>query len=183
MAKQLLPITILTNKIFKSTRGRFLFLFGVIGVILIVVIAFSGPSQSPIPKSILSSVSFPVYYPDPGRIPAGYSLDSKHIERINPGVVILFISRGAEAQYVVISEEANPGSPVINHFLADNIPLHSNLSTPLGTAAIGAYNDGREERTVISLPVINGGPWIIATAPGNANLAQFSKIVEVLIKS
>ncbi len=172
----------ITLKDLGTVKGRVVIVVSVVVILLIGAFFFSGPAPSPIPRSISSKVSFPVYYPDPGRLPNGYSLNFASTEVVNPGVVIMFVGYGKQSQYIVMSEEAMPSSSTISNFLTSNIPLNTSFNTPFGSGVIGAYNDGKELRTVISLP-INNGPWIIATAPKSINSSQFENILSSLIKN
>lgn len=175
-------ISVAQLKEINSYRGRYALLIGGVVLTLFLVIFLSGTSTSPILKSVSSAVAFPVYYPDPSRLPAGYTLNTSTIEVVKPGVVILNVSVPGRKQNIVFSEEVKPSLATINSFLADYIPLHVSFNSPFGSANVGAYNDGNGIRSVISLP-INNGPWIIATAPGNVSNSIFESIVNTLVKN
>lgn len=152
-------------------------------IILVIGLGFVAISKtplSPIPKSILSRVKFPVYYPDANQLPKGFNLNKSSIQYINPGVVIYTINYGSN-NGIVISEEAKPSSNVVTQYDSSYIPLHTTFPTPIGQAVLGAYNDGKNGlRSIVSLP-INNGPWLIATAPGNLSKAKYEQVIESLL--
>lgn len=171
------------TKVANSYQGRFAIILSLIVLVLVLgAVAVMRNSSSPIPKSILASAKFPVYYPDTSQLPAGFSLNQKSIQYINPGVVIFLISY-QHKQSIVVSEEVKPQASVINQYNSDYIPLHITFPTSMGQAILGAYNDGKNGlRSVVSLP-INNGPWLIATAPGNISHAQYEQVIESMVAS
>ena len=126
----------------NNNRGWYAIGFTILIVFVawMVALIYSSP-VSPIPKSILSSVNYPVYYPSQNRLPYGYSLDKKSIQLINPQVVILVIKRSSQ-NMIVVNEQSKPKTSVINNFATNYIPIHTSFWTPIGTATLGAYNNG-----------------------------------------
>ena len=166
----------------NDNRGWYAVGFTVFVVVIAWFIALISSNQiSPIPKSILSAVNYPVYYPAAGRLPAGYILDNRSIELVNPGVVI-YVIKYDQKNMVVVNEQANPGSTVINQYTSSYLPLHNTFWTPIGNAIMGAYNDGHSIKTVVSLPVYKG-PWLIVTAPSNINQTNLKEVIDSLTKS
>jgi hypothetical protein len=80
---------------------------------------------------------------------------------------------------VSISQQAQPGSDVIDSFLKTYIPLHTALSTKLGQAQVGASGQASNLHTIASLPIKNG-PWLIITAPADISQAELKQIIESL---
>ena len=167
----------------KSYPGR---LSGSLAVLLLALswiiwgLVQASQPLDPIPVSIISKVSFPVYFPDPSKLPSGFSLLKNSIQYSKPGVVIYVISNSLNQQ-VVISEQAEPAQSTIDSFLSSYIPLHATVSTADGEAQYGAMNQGKSLRSVISLPISNG-PWIIATASSSLSRAEFTQVINSMIK-
>lgn len=135
-------------------------------------------SGSPVPKDIRGQVGFAIYYPDQSKLPKGYVLDTQSFREADPGVV-LFSVRYGNSRSMAFSETVKPASDVIDKFYASAIPVHTQLTTSLGKAVIGAYGSGKDLRTIASLP-INNGPWLIITAPSDINHDDLSRIVQSL---
>lgn len=135
-------------------------------------------TKSPVPAGIRSAVTFPIYYPDAKRLPAGYSLNASSFQKVQDGVVLYSINRD-DGQRISMTEEESPGDKVIDDFNKNSIPLHTSVNTALGQANIGAYGQAPNSRTVVSLLVKNG-PWLIITAPSNASQSDIKQIIESL---
>jgi len=113
-------------------------------------------------------------------MPSGYRLDKESFRTAQPGVVLFSLSYG-NGRSMVFSEEAKPAGDTIDKFNASAIPVHTQVSTPIGTALVGAYGSGKDLRTIASLPIKNG-PWLIVTAPADINQADLGKILSSLTK-
>ncbi|HSX36517.1 MAG TPA: hypothetical protein VLG13_00110 [Patescibacteria group bacterium] len=137
-------------------------------------------TSSPVPQDIRKAVSFTVYYPDQKRLPQGYSLDTTTFRQAEPGVV-LFSLQYYNGKRMVFSEEQKPASDVINKFVTAAIPLHTELTTPLGKAEVGVYGNNADLHSVVSLPISNG-PWLIITAPADINQPNLTRILNSLTK-
>lgn len=146
----------------------------------IYVYRYYAGSHGPVPKSIRSAVSFPVYYPEQQRLPAGYRLDPGSFRLAGEGVLLFSVSSSRGGQ-LIFSEEASPGQDVINKFNTSAIPLHTPLSTTLGQADVGAYGSGAKLQTIVSLP-IGHGPWLIITAPANTDQNSLKQILQSLTR-
>ncbi len=166
---------------FFPKTARYRIIFVVLGVILIGGLSWavlSYKSASPVPAAIQKAVSFPVYYPAPGRLPAGYTLDSSSFRQAQAGVVIYSINHQG-GQPLIVSEEDQPAGSVISDFIKSYTPLHTTQNTSLGQAQIGAYGQPPNLRTVASLP-INNGPWLIITSPTDVNQTDLKQILQSL---
>ena len=150
-------------------------------IIVTVSILMSSKPTDPVPKSILTSVPYAIYYPDQSRLPSGYTLDIKSIQKSSGNVVEYFVDYGNK-QLVVVFEQTMPSQSTINHFTSTYMPLHTTFWTPMGNAVLGAINYGKSIRSVVSLP-INNGPWIIVTAPSNINQNDLKQVINSLIRS
>lgn len=168
------------SKLLENARVRFSIEIGFALLLLIWVVFLAFRPIDPVPKFVLSGVSFPVYYPVQNGLPSGFSLDTGSFRLPQPDILIFSVNYG-HGQSIVFSEEAEPSGSVIHHFTSDYLPLHSSLQTKLGNATVGAYNNSGL-KSVISLP-INHGPWVIASAPSTINQANFDKVIESLAKS
>lgn len=171
----------LTISFFNSYRGRFILMMSLIAVVIVLfTVAVIRQPASPIPASIVSSVSFPIYYPNQNKLPSGYTLNPNSFEKVSSGVILFSVSY-ARNQNIAIVEQAMPASSVIARYAVDYIPLHNNINTPNGKAIYGAYDNGNGLKSVVSLE-INGGPWLIATAPSSINRSDFIRVIDSLIK-
>lgn len=167
----------------RAPSKRFFFVLGLVLVVAALAVglhAVLGRHASLVPKNIQKSVDFSVYYPDPQKLPAGYTLDTKSFKLAQPGVVLFAVTYGT-GNNIVFSEEKQPGSAIINKFTNSSIPLHTDLKTSLGQAELGAYGTGENLRTVISLP-INNGPWLILTAPPSTSKSDLQQILQTLTR-
>lgn len=135
---------------------------------------------NPVPAPVRKAVTFPIYYPRQQKLPAGYSLDTTSFHLAQPGVVIYSVAYQG-GQRLLFSEEQKPDSSVTDKFTSSYIPLHTGVKTGLGEAQLGAYGTGKNLRTVISLP-INGGPWLILTAPPATSHDDLLQIIGSLAK-
>jgi len=127
--------------------------------------------QTVVPATISAKVSFPVYYPDPKKLPAGYSLDrSSFSTPVKNGVTYKVLYSGGKK--LVFSIQTKPSDNQIQTFNSNYIPLRIDYQTPVGQAEIGAYHG----QTLVSLPVTNG-PWIVITAPTDINQGQLKTIL------
>ncbi len=176
------------TKALPPTKRRFTYLqLAVVGslaaALLAVGVIFLWPRKeavSPVPAQIRKDVSFQIYYPKQQKLPSGYSLDTASFRLAQPGVVIYsVVSR--DAQRLTFSEEQSPGRSIIDKFTSSYIPVHTEEKTNLGQAEFGANGTGSSPQTIISLP-INGGPWVIITAPATSSHADLVHIIQTLTK-
>jgi hypothetical protein len=130
----------------------------------------------PVPLAIRSSVNFTVYYPDPGKLPAGYTLNTQSFS--GSGVAVVYNVDYSGNQKLVFSVQEKPSSTAIQTFYANHLPLHTNVSTSVGTAAVGAIGS----QAVVSLPT-NGDAWIIVTTPSNINQSQLRQVLQAITKA
>lgn len=130
---------------------------------------YSHRDTSPIPKSIQKAVNFPIYYPDPKKLPAGYSLDINSFSTSGQAVVYQ-VNNGSTK--LVFSLQQKPSDQALQQFYTQHIPLHTTVQTVVGTATIGAIGT----QTVVSLPTAKGS-WILITAPGNYDQNKLKSIL------
>lgn len=149
-------------------------------VIALIFLNHSTPTNIPVPESVRKAVNFHIYYPNQQKLPYGYSLDTTSFRLAEPGVVIYSVV-SPDNQRLVFSEEQKPEQGVIDKFTTSSIPLHTEVKTGLGQAEFGAYGTGKNLRSVVSLP-INGGPWLIITAPSSSNHDDLVHIIQALTK-
>ncbi|HET7320232.1 MAG TPA: hypothetical protein VFI84_01435 [Candidatus Saccharimonadales bacterium] len=153
----------------------------VAGTLLIIAMLSIGILQiahttSPVPKTVAQSVKFPVYYPDPKKLPKGYILDTDSFANpLNQGVQYAVGYDGGKK--IVFTVQTKPSDNDLQAFNNSYIPLRIDYKTPLGQAEIGAY----QLQTLVSVP-INNGPWVIITAPGDINPADLKQILLALKK-
>ena len=165
----------------RGYRGRFVLAASVLALVLLLIFTLAAQTNDPIPKKIVSSVPFTIYYPNQSALPSGFKLNLSSFQSVSPGVVIYSVSYAGNKE-VVFSEQKKPSTNTIKQFAANYIPLHTTFNTPIGNGIYGAYNDGSGLKSVISLPIQNG-PWLIVTAPSSLSRAQFIKIIDSLIKA
>lgn len=135
-------------------------------------------AASPVPSSVAKDVNFSIYYPDPQKLPSGYSLDSSSFKQAQPGVIVYSINH-AGGRSLAVSEEAQPAGSIVNDFIKNYIPLHNTLGTGLGDAQIGAYGQAPNQQSVASLSIKNG-PWLIVTAPSDVKQTDLKTILQSL---
>lgn len=155
------------------------------GLILIVVVVGLGwlsyyeysiyhraSTPIPVPLSIRQEVNFTVYYPVQSKLPTGYTLDTNSFTGDN-NVVVYVVRYGN--QKLTFSVEQKPSNSDIQAFYAQHMPLHSTVSSPAGTAAIGSINN----QTVVSLPTKTNA-WLLITCPLNVNSQQLDQVIRSL---
>ena len=169
------------HKAVDDYRVRIVILLPLVLLCFVLIVSLFTRQSDPIPPNIISAVPFTIYYPSSSTLPSQYSLSSSSIRVPAPGVVLFNVTYGIN-QNITISEEAQPADSVVSNFISSYIPLHNSFSTPIGSAVMGAYNDGKSIRSVISLTV-DKGPWVIATAPSNIDRYQFEQVIDSLTKS
>ena len=133
-------------------------------------------STSPVPKSIRQSVNFPIYYPDPKKLPAGYNLNQSSFKSINSDAIAYSVSYSNNKK-LIFSVQKKPSDNELANFNKQYIPIHRQVLTLVGTATEGVIGS----QTVVSLPANDSNAWIIITGPSDAyattNLAQVLKAI------
>lgn len=154
--------------------------------LVVIVVVFAAwllqhrrPAVSPVPQQVQKAVNFPIYYPQPSQLPAGYSLDTTSFHMQDAGVVIYSVEYAG--QRLIFSEQAQPDHATIDKFTKTYIPLHTSLKTSVGEAQVGAFGSGNNLRTVVSLPITRG-PWLILTIPPGSNHADLTQVLKALSK-
>jgi len=163
----------------KLPRLRII-IFVLLAVALVgLVLAFTFKfSAGLVPKSIQKQVNFHIYYPLQDKMPRGYEVDKSSFRTAESNVVLFSVDYG-NGRSLVFSEAAKPAGDVIDKFNASAIPIHTQISTPVGKALVGAYGSGKDLRTIVSLPITNG-PWLIVTAPSDINQADLQKVLQAI---
>jgi hypothetical protein len=163
----------------KLSRSRVivfaLVLVALASIVTVLIFKFSGGL---VPKNIQKQVNFHVYYPAQDKIPAGYKVDTSSF-RTAASNVVLFSVNYSNGRSMVFSESEKPSGDVIDKFNASAIPIHTQVSTAVGKALVGAYGSGKDLRTIASLPIPNG-PWLIITAPSDINQADLEKVLQAI---
>lgn len=136
-------------------------------------------SNATVADSIRTAMSYPIYIPADNSLPAGYTYDESSFRETDPGVIIFKIKQRADRE-VIVSEQAQPSSTVIENFIKNYIPLNTSFSTRLGQLQIGANGYAPSLRTIASIS-IRQGPWLIITAPSDIKHTELKQIVESLV--
>ena len=127
-----------------------------------------------VPQNVARAVNFKVYYPDPAKLPAGYTLDKNSFTSPVKNGVAYTVSYD-NGKKMVFSVQTKPADTELQSFNANYIPLKLDFQTSLGQGAIGAY----QGETLASLPIING-PWIIVKAPADVNQEHLKQVLRSL---
>jgi hypothetical protein len=128
---------------------------------------------SPVPKNIRQAVSFPIYYPDPKKLPASYTLDTKSFTAAPDKNGVAYWINYYSGKRLVFSVQPKPSDSELQNVNSNFIPIRIDYQTPVGQAEIGTYNN----QTFVSLPIING-PWIVITAPADINHDHLKQILK-----
>ncbi len=168
----------------STTKKRFPLKLVIAIIIVILAVCATGiilwfvivQKTSPVPRSIRQSVPFSVYYPDQYKLPRGYTLDLNSF-RSSSQAVIYTVSY-ADSKKLVFSLQKKLSDNGMSDFYAHNMPLRINVSTAVGTAAIGSINT----QSVVSLPT-TGNTWLLITAPSAIDQTQLKQVVESIKKS
>lgn len=156
---------------------------------LLVIAAAAGlylrpKSQSPaaaqpiVPADIAAKVSFPVYYPDPKKLPAGYTLDRSSFGSPVKNGVNYKVSYG-NGKSLVFSIQMKPSDSQLQTFNSSYIPLRIDYQTSAGQAEIGAYNNHGTIETLVSLPTPTNA-WIIITGPQDTDQTNLKQVLKAL---
>lgn len=129
---------------------------------------------SPVPQNIKQAVSFPIYYPDAKKLPAGYTFNPASFST-GSGAVEFTVTNGG--QKIAFTEQAKPSAQDLQNFASSRIPLHININTPVGTALLGAIGNN----SVVSLPT-NGSTWLLAFAPSNLSQTSLEAVLNSLTR-
>jgi hypothetical protein len=160
----------------KRKKARRLWLiFPVLCLILAAGAAgwyYKNRPTDPVPKNIKAAVSFPIYYPDQTKLPAGYSLDLFSFST-GQGAVIYKVNY--DTHKLIFTVQKKPSDAEISAFYKSNMPLHIDEKTDIGTAAIGVLNN----QMVASLPT-NSNAWILVTATKDADQNKLKQVLHSL---
>ncbi len=137
----------------------------------------SNNTLSIVPANIKAAVNVPIYYPDPKKLPAGYTLDTNSFKKINDqaaGYVVTYDN----GKRLVFTVQAKPSADEIDEFYKNQMPLHFSIDTGVGKAAVGVINN----QTVASLPT-NDKSWLLIAGPTDVNQDQLKQILKSIQKS
>jgi hypothetical protein len=181
LAYRIRPLELLEEQALLRSQRRRQRIKTAAGILLIITLFTIGiveitRSTSLVPKAVASSVKFPVYYPDPKKLPAGYILDTDSFSNPVKDGVSYTINYDSNKK-LVFSVQTKPSDSELQTFNASYIPLRIDYKTNLGQAEIGAYHS----QTLVSVPV-NNGPWIIITAPADINPPDLKQIILAIRK-
>ena len=162
----------------KSINMRILFITVLILMIVVIIglWIYEHKSSLPVPQNISQLVSFPIYYPDPNKLPKGYKLDVKSFSAPLKNGVTYTVNYGNDNK-IVFSVQPKPSADELLTFDGNFLPLRTSYQTAVGQAEIGAYN----LKTLVSLPT-NSSSWIIITAPPNINQDQLKQVLSAITK-
>ncbi len=133
---------------------------------------------SPVPKDVSKKVSFIVYYPDPKKLPAGYTLDTTSFS--NPQKeAVLYSVKYDNNKKIVFSVQPKPSEDELQNFYSNYIPLRNQLDVSIGHAEIGAYNLKNDLKTMVSLTT-KTSTWLIITAPSDVNPDMLNQVLASL---
>lgn len=130
----------------------------------------------PVPKSIRQSVSFPIYYPDPKKLPVGYNLNL-HSLSASAKAVIYSINYD-DGKKLVFTIQKRPTDSELGYFDTKDIPINHKVLTLIGTATVGAIG----QQTIVSLPT-DGGSWILMTGPAVIDQSSLNAVLRSLTKA
>ncbi len=135
-------------------------------------------TTSPVPVSIAQAVNFPIYYPDPKKLPPGYRLNVNSFNSPVKNGVTYSVSYD-NSKKIVFSLQEKPSENELTSFDNNYIPLRIDYQTIIGQAEIGAYNNHGNIQTLVSLPTRTNA-WIIITAPYNINQDELKHVLNSL---
>jgi len=154
----------------------------IFGSILLIVVAILGihsfqQGRKPIvPESITSSVKYSVYYPDPKKLPQGFTLDKQSIRSpAQNGVTYTVLYE--KTKKIIFNLQAAATDKELATFRSTYIPKRVSYTTPVGDAEVGASGNS----LLVSIPV-SGGPWIVVTAPGDISQDNLKQVLNTLVK-
>ena len=131
-------------------------------------------SPSIVPANIRNTVAFSIPYPDPAKLPAGYHFDTSSFSATSQ-VVLYSITYGSN-RHIAFSVQAKPSDSELDDFIKTRLPTHDTITTDIGPAAAGSSST----QLLASIPMTQGGAWILVTAPVNLEPADFQTILKSL---
>lgn len=133
-AAEILPKSDLKLKRIASRKRKILMSVLVIALLVGAGIFYkSQHSNNPFPKSITSTINFPLYYPKV--LPENVTVEPGSIQKLANGTVI-FVINYAKGKQLTVSEQALPAN-----FQGTILSNTETLTTKLGTAYVGVYGD------------------------------------------
>jgi hypothetical protein len=153
----------------------------VVGLGLLVVMAGAAAwlwlvPRDPVPADVKQAVNFPVYYPQQDKLPAGYVLDTKSFVASDQAVI--YAINYGDNQKLVVTVQKRPTDDELAVFYKNSIPIHKDVLTLTGKAAVGAVG----EQTMVSLPTSDRS-WLIMTGPADINRDQLTQVLQSIVKT
>lgn len=121
------------------------------------------------PSEVSKHVDFPIYYPDPARLPKSYILDRTSFSATD-NAVIYAVRQGDKT--LTFSVQARPSDEDLDTFYANQLPLRDEVPTPIGDGAIG----GVMGQTFVSIRAEKA--WVIVTAQADINQTDLKAILK-----
>jgi hypothetical protein len=135
---------------------------------------FEHKSSSIVPKTVSRAVSFPIYYPDPKKLPKGYRLDISSFGLVVKNGVTYSVTYDTNKKIIFLTQP-RPTDDELQAFNKNYLPLRTAYITPAGEAQIGAYNG----KSFVSLPTY-GPSWLVITAPPDIDQDQFKQVLSAM---
>lgn len=135
--------------------------------------ATPAPQATIVPASIRQQASFPIFYPDPQKLPGGYSLDKTSFSG-NAQAVVYSVTYDTNKK-IAFTVQQKPSDSELKAFYANQIPLRQEVKVPAGTAVIGVLNN----QTLVSLPTETNA-WLLITAPLDINQEQLQEVIKAI---
>lgn len=129
--------------------------------------------SSPVPATVRKSVSFPVYYPSPAKMPAGYTLDLHSFSATSQTVV--YSVTYETNKKIAFTVQRKPSDDELKLFHTNQMPLRNEVKVAVGTATTGSLNN----QTLASLPT-NDQTWLLITAPIDIDQEQFRQVLRAI---
>src|SRR5262249_43557189 len=98
-------------------------------------------------------------------------------KKINNQAIGYAVNYGSN-QKLIFTIQVKPSDDEISDFYKDSIPLHINVDTSVGKAAIGVANN----QTIVSLPTKDQS-WVLIAAPTDVNQDQLKQVANSIRKS
>ena len=129
-----------------------------------------------VPEAVAKVVNFPVYYPEPKKLPDGYGLSLSSFNISLQKTVVYYVTYGGSKR-LIFGVQAAPSDQDLAAFRTTYMQHSVIYQSTLGKAEIGTHND----QAIVSLPLPNG-PWIIVTAPLDINYDNLKQVLDALTK-
>jgi hypothetical protein len=168
-----MPRSRANRRIFILTCLATVILAGSLGFLFLTRKAAPTPRPSVVPTSITKQAHFLVPYPDPLKLPHGYSLDLNSFSGTDQAVV--YSASYDQDKKIAFTVQKKPSDDELRAFYANQIPIRNEVKVSAGMAAIGVLNN----QTFASLPT-EGDSWLLITAPKDIDPNDLKKILQAI---